>query len=406
MTHTKEFFDWIEAHINDNPSKLRLKYTGRKSDIDIQAAITQIECRRKFNEKLGETLSRFPDFIFPSLLAGEQSTSDRLATYHASLIDEGARVVDLTAGLGIDVFHFAEKASEVTAIEMDPDRFAALEFNAHGLGFNNIKAYNADCRDFVEECLEKNIQFDIAFIDPARRDTEGKRVFALADCQPDVVAMLPALSQICRRLIIKASPMLDIAHTVSALGTHTKWACALGTPTDCKELLIELDFAKDYKEPQIEALTLGVDNIWSFSFTRSEEAEAPLPQYKAMIKDGDYLYEGFPVLMKAGAFKLVAEKFGLSIFNPNTKLYYATENKENFPGRVYKVIAVLPYASKVIKRFKREYPEATVATRNFGMSADALRAKLGIKDGGHIRVYGLTDQREERILVVVETIKN
>ena len=63
---------------------------------------------------------------------------------------------------------------------------------------------------------------------------------------------------------------------------------------------------------------------------------------------------------------------------------------------------VLPYASRVLKRFAKQYPAINVATRNFGMSADALRNKLGVRDGGPLRLYGITNSKGEKMLVVVE----
>ena len=62
----------------------------------------------------------------------------------------------------------------------------------------------------------------------------------------------------------------------------------------------------------------------------------------------------------------------------------------------------MPYASRIIKRFAARYPRINVATRNFGIGADALRAKLRVRDGGDLRLYGLTDANGEQILVVTE----
>ncbi len=56
---------------------------------------------QKSQKKLPDTL-KCKDFIFPTLLSEEQCTSDMLAEFHASLIDEGTTVADLTGGLGID----------------------------------------------------------------------------------------------------------------------------------------------------------------------------------------------------------------------------------------------------------------------------------------------------------------
>ncbi len=41
----KEMLEWVETHINDDPIKLRLKYSGKLPWLDM--ALLQIECRRK-----------------------------------------------------------------------------------------------------------------------------------------------------------------------------------------------------------------------------------------------------------------------------------------------------------------------------------------------------------------------
>lgn len=96
------FYDWVAAHSADDTSKLRFKYAGKTGDIDYADAILQIDCRRKYARKLSATLAAAKQFYFPDTLSGEQSTSDLLASFHASLVSDADVVADLTAGLGID----------------------------------------------------------------------------------------------------------------------------------------------------------------------------------------------------------------------------------------------------------------------------------------------------------------
>ena len=399
---TEREFAWVEAHISDRPDALRLAVHGRSDGIDYEAAITQIECRRKFAAKLQQTLAAFPRFYFPSVLAGEQATSDLLAAYHCGMIPRRATVADLTAGLGIDVFHLATRADNVTAVELDHNRAEALRYNSEGLRLDNISVVEGDCADFVDRCIASGTHFDAVFIDPARRGADGSRVFALNGCQPDVCALIDKLRQMCRFLLIKASPMLDIAHTAGVLSVTPASIAAVGTPTECKELFVIIDFANQPDSPVIEAVTLWADGASTFAFTRAEEESAPMPAQGRTLQTGDYIYEAYPAVMKTGVFKLLASQYGLSVFHPNTRLYYSETAVEGFPGKRYRVIEALPYASKVIKRLKSRYPKAEVAVRNFGISADSLRSKLAIRDGGTVRIYGYTDHRGEPMLAIVE----
>lgn len=409
ITTTKQFFDWVRANALSDPSALRLKYAGKTDGFDYSEAIIQIECRKKFGRKLAQTLASFPDFYFPSTLAGEQASSDLLADYHESFVPEGASVVDLTSGLGIDVLHLARRAATVVAVEQNSLLVEALRYNSVGLKLADIvKPVCSSCEDFIDKCIEEGRKFDMAFIDPARRAEDGSRLFALTDCSPDVVSLMPKLAQICRLLVIKASPMLDITHTVLALSPTPIAVAAVGNTTECKELVITIAFGKD--EPYttgLEAVTLRPDgNSSTFAFTAANEQQAPAVSTSPAIKSDDIVCEPYPSAMKAGAFKLLAETFGLRGFHANTKLLYASEPPTDFPGTLWSVIEVMPYASKNIKRFKSKYPAISVATRNFGISAETLRQKLGVREApGDLRLFAVTDTFGNRQLIITRALR-
>lgn len=407
MDVSPDFFEWVKVNANVDPAALRLKYAGKEGSIDYSAAITQIECRRRFGRKLADTLASFPQFFFPSTLAGEQASSDKLASYHTSLVPEGMAIVDLTAGLGIDVLHMAQRAASVVAVERNPELVEALRYNAAGLKVSDVvEPTCADCIDFIDECISQHRHFDMAFIDPARRSTDGGRLFALADCNPDVVSLLPKLAQICRMLVIKASPMLDISHTIASMSPRPQIVAAAGTATECKELVIIVVFdAPEAVETMTEAVTMLPEDTDTFSFTiEQERAAKPVPVIPP-VKAGDVVCEPFPALMKAGAFKLLAERFGLRGFHDNTRLLFASDAKAGFPGSLWRVEQVMPYSSSIIKRFKSKYPAISIVTRNFGMSADALRGRLGVKEAsGNLRLFAVTDAEDRKIMIVANRI--
>ena len=57
----------------------------------------------------------------------------------------------------------------------------------------------------------------------------------------------------------------------------------------------------------------------------------------------------------------------------------------------------------MIKTLARRYPIAEVAARNFGMSAEALRGRLKVRDGdAGVRIYGVTAANGDRLLIVTE----
>lgn len=388
------FWQWIAEHANDDPMRLRLS-AARYPDPWVGEGIGQIERRNRASKKIPHALSHAA-FYIPTDLSVEQSTGEALAAYHASRINDGDRVVDLTAGLGIDVLAMARRAKSVVAVERDPEVADALRHNAAVMGMNNVTVVCADCTEWVKTCDE---HFDVCFIDPARRGEHGERIYSVADCRPNVVAMLDDLRRMASRLIAKLSPMLDISDTAIRFGCATR-IMALGTTTECKELVAECALVPDEAHDlSVAAVTVRTGKEASaFTFTPAAEANAAA-EY-AMPTVGQHLYMPYPAVMKVGATKLICERYGLCKPSVNTHLYYGTEAIDGFPGERYDIVDVLPYSSSVIKRLSKRMPRAMVGVRNMGITAEALRRKLKISDGGDMRIIGFSAADSSRHLII------
>ncbi len=415
-----DFWKFVDENLNSDPSALRLKYHGKAGiGFDVGFAIVQIECRRKFSKKFAETLAAFPRFIFPSTLAGEQATSDSFAGFHTSIIEQlksptkKLRMADLTAGLGIDVFHVARFMEEVVAVELDTERAACLRHNAAGLNIRNITVVEGDCCKFLAD--DSNGRFDAVFIDPARRAADGSRVFALSDCQPDVVALMPMLQKMADRIIIKMSPMLDISQISRELPLAIR-IIALGTPTECRELVAVIDGSEMHESVKlsgrmIEAVTLGDSGKKVFAVDCEqgfEPAEHVTSSFDTPAR-GDILFEPYPAVMKVGAWQMFAERYGLKTLSANSHLFFKKESDtdmeyslsaSHIPAAMLDVLEVLPYQSKVIKRFKKEYPKISITCRNFDLSPEMLRKKLGVTDGGNLRLFATKNSAGTPLLIV------
>lgn len=419
---SEEFWKFVESNLTSDPSALRLKYHGKAGiGFDVGFAIVQIECRRKFSRKFAETLQSFPRFLFPSVLAGEQATSDRFARFHASLLngsEHGPRVADLTSGLGIDVFHLARFAEHVVAVELDKERAQCLRYNAAGLGMRNVTVIEGDCRDFIAETTDR---FDALFIDPARRASDGSRVFALSDCQPDVTQMMPRMLEIAGRVIVKMSPMLDVSQVARELPESSR-IIALGTATECRELVAVVENRADNAghEPsdrKIEAVTLSDSGEKSFIIDcASGEGISGIGQsLLGMPSEGGILCEPYPAVMKVGCWQLFAERYGLKMLSANSHVFFlndsltvtdVTVDSGDIPAALLRIEAVLPYQSKIIKRFRKEYPKISVTCRNFDADTATLRKKLGVTDGGDLRLFATKDSSGAPLLIVARPIRH
>ncbi len=332
--------------------------------------IMQDECRRRAAKKLPATLL-CPDFRFPTTLSAEQCTSDALARFHASLIPEGATVIDLTCGLAIDAFHMARKARQVTCLDIEPAVAAHAGSNARALSLANITAICSDCRQWLAENPSR--RFDVAFIDPARRGHDGRRLISLTQCQPDVTTLLPAIFAVAPRIIIKASPMLDISAVAAEL-PGAKTIRAVGTPGECKELLIELERGHE-GDIQIWADTVGQSSV---------QIGHTIDPIATGINVGDTIGEPCPAVMKC----MPRGLGGGERLHISTMLW--RNPAPDFPGRHYRVERIEPFSSSTLRRLAREKLNASVATRNFPLPADQLRQRLKATESANCRLMATT----------------
>lgn len=400
MTYdSDEFWNFVNAHIGDDVATLRLRYHG---DTEISCAITQIECRQRFGKKLAQTLREYPRLLFANELCGEQSTSDILARVHTMLLPRVCSVTDLTAGLGIDAMYAAAAGHAVTACERDEALSQALRINAAGRDLRSLHVLHGDSVKMLQDGM---LHGEAAYIDPARRGDDGKRLFGLADCAPDVTSMLDDFRRHFRLLIIKASPMIDIRGGIIEPMKCVTDVYAIGTTTQCKELVAVCDLTKSnvaIGSQRIHALTiLPGGETTDFEFAMSDET-GPQPPFRTP-EIGEIVFEPYPSVMKCGGYRTLAHRYGTPKIAADTHLYVHDNVILGFPGQAWKVIEVLPWQSRILKRFKTRYPKISVAVRNFDMAAAALRSRLGVSEGdGRLKLIAVTLADGSKVLLVLE----
>ena len=228
QTLTPALKAFIASHTAEEAEKLLLA-AARYPGIDIPFAVEQLTARRQVRDKLPAWHANH-DIIYPSRLAAEQCSSEATARYKQHLL-RGTSCCDLTGGLGADAFYFAAAIPEVTYIERNPEYCEAARHNFAVLHADNIRVRQADVRDIAAQ-----LHAGTCYIDPARRSEGNKRLFALEDCEPDILQLKTTLLQRCERLIVKISPMADIAETLRLL-PETREIHIVETRNECKELL-------------------------------------------------------------------------------------------------------------------------------------------------------------------------
>ena len=360
----------------------------------------QVEARRRLRRKLPGWVAE-GDVLYPSRLAQEQASSSHTAAYKADAVraflarhaarDESAMpaaFADLTSGMGVDALALAGAGAfeHATLCERDATLAALLRHNAQVLGAGasgcSLDVHEGDGIAWLQSQGDDSLQ--LAYLDPARRDDRGGRVAAFADCTPDAAASMPLLLRKASVVVVKASPMLDIDLGCRQLGPVAE-VHVVASDGECKELLFIA--CRDAPAAPLIVAAEGHDGMpWQhLAFTRAQERDA----VATLTMPARYLYEPGPALMKAGAFRLVAERFGLGKLHVNTHLYTADTRVPGFPGRCFEVEAMDACSAKGARTL---FPGRTamLLARNAGMPTDALRARLGLRDGGDLFAIAAT----------------
>lgn len=378
---TKTF---IKEHSNDDVHQLALQ-AGKYTGIDVPTAITQIAGRQSIQYKV-PSWYREEDIIYPPHLPLEQCSSEVTARYKQKLV-KGKSLVDLTGGFGIDCTFLSHTFSEITYIERQTDLCDIARHNFPTLALHHIKVVNRDSVDYLNEMQP----VDLIFIDPARRNRQGGKTVAISDCEPDVEQLESLLLEKAGTVLVKLSPMLDLTLALRAL-PHTSEVHIVSVQNECKEILLLLQKEKREKV-LIYCINFTTGKEQEFSFTIEEEAQA-VCEYTDRIDT--YLYEPNASILKAGAFKSIAQRFGIKKLHPNSHLYTSDRLIENFPGRSF---TVCDSASLKEKKLLNGVSQAHITTRNFPLSAVELRKRLKLKDGGEIYLFATTLRDEKKLLV-------
>ncbi len=329
----------------------------------------QIQGRQKSKDKL-PLWHRTPGILYPPTVNLEQCSSEATARYKQTLL-HGHHAVDLTGGFGVDSYCLSNSFAQVDYVEPDETLFLLARNNHQLLRASTIQHHQTDAETFLKSTVEV---YDLAYIDPSRRHA-ARKVFRLADCSPDVISLKDVLLQRARTVLIKCSPLLDLRQAFRELG-HVSQFIVLAVENEVRELLILLS-REHVREPSIHAVNLDREGEpTAFAFTWEQEKEA-VAKYGPVRQ---YLYEPNAAILKAGAFKLMSQRFGVAKLAPQSHWYTSDEKKDEFPGRMFRVVEQV----KLDKTLRDRFPNhaANIVSRNHPLAVEEIRKKTGLVEGG------------------------
>lgn len=400
---------FVNEHAGDDVRQLALRRVP--ADVDLRAALQQIEGRQIAARKL-PLWAATDGLLFPPRLNLEQCSSEATATYKRSVVARhmdrrDATFVDLTAGFGVDFAAIASLFTRAVYVDCNAD---LCELARHNLPLLGLSAAEVRCT-MAEEALEDlsssaeaPAPVDVIMIDPARRDSAGRKVSLIENCVPDVCHLQEQLCRAARLVVVKLSPMLDLTAAIRALHGVVE-VHVVSVAGECKELLLLLRQAAHIPvdEIPITCVDLTPSGLVSciYDFTRSDEAVAPL-----MLADdvAGYLYEPNASILKSGAYKTICQRFPVRKLSMHAHLYTSDTLLTSFPGRTWRVVQQSSFAKRSLRELLNGATSADITVRGFPLTAVALRRQLQLREGGDIHLVATTLSDGQRCLLKVERV--
>lgn len=404
-------------------------------EMDAAFALQQIEGWQKARQKLPE-LAAIDGWLWPKRVSVEQSSSQATAIYKRQMLSKvkgrrSGELIDLTGGMGVDCYYLSEGFEEVHYVERDEELCRLAEKN-FALAGKKVQVHHCSAEEWLKvltsqaQTIGRAVQGyredTTIFVDPARRDKNGGKVFRLEDCEPNVVELLSIIRACAGRVLMKLSPMLDITAAVRSLGGAAE-VHVVAVKNEVKEVLVLIEGARDKEQrartgadvqgnsmdPEITCVNLETEEE-AFVFRKSEEegenrSDRANETNRSNGTNGSddreelWLVEPNGAIMKAGGWTCFGAKYGLEELGPNSHLFcvprdlrYMQDSPKavrktctNFcgkegtekllPGRIFRVKIASKEELKTLN-------QANVICRNYPMSADALKKKLRVRDGG------------------------
>ena len=396
MERNEATIRFVQEHREDDVRALALQ-ARRDGDIDLPWALDQIQGWQTARRKL-PSWATTSGIVYPPHLSMEQCSSEQTAIYKCGIVErlpqECHRIlIDLTGGFGVDFAFMARCCERAIYVERQEHLCETARHNFDFLGLDHATVLHAEAEEFLND-TKCHPDSTLIYLDPARRDNHQARTYAITDCTPNVLELMDLLFKAAGHILLKLSPMLDWHKAINDLGQRVAEVHIVSTCNECKELLI-LMAAEHIGEPVIHC----VNDDQRLTFTPSEKDITP---NIATSDEASFLYEPNASIMKAGCFGLITHRYPVKALATDSHLFVSSEEIEDFPGRRFVVNAVTTMNKKELAHALAGITRANVAVRNFPMSAQQLRQRLHLADGGEYYIFGTTTAAGERRLYLCQ----
>ena len=349
--------------------------------IDLHFCLQQIEGKQIAQKKL-PSWAKTEGILYPPKLPLEQCSSEQTALYKQQLVErllpkERQNMVDLTGGFGIDFSFLAKQFEEADYVETNEQLCETAQHNFPLLGHTKARVHNRSCEDFIDEMGE----FCLIYLDPSRRDSDGRKVIALSDCSPNIETLQDKLLDHALIVIVKLSPMLDIQDTLRRMSDVCE-VHVISVGGECKEVLLVLSREKKDK---LRFYCVNITTQTQSFCTKSRDAE---PVIASQLER--FLYEPNASILKAGVQNALCQTYDVKKLHPFSHLFVSSHFIDDFPGRSFIIEDYCGFGKKDLKRLLEGISQCNLTVRNFPATVAELRKRLKLREGGNVYLFATT----------------
>ncbi len=364
-----------------------------RSSLSMQeaAAVMEVVKARQKAVESGK-FSRAQEMFF-TREALEQSSGEAISLYRAErfrqALSSDSLIADFCCGIGGDTTGLLEYF-RVVGYDLDEARLCLASANAaaycHGDRFAGI------CQDVTSVDATK---YAAAFFDPARRDTQGKRIYNPEKYGPPLSTILNWLPKLPGQALgVKISPGIDY----ETLADYDCEIEIISQDGDVKEAVLWFGALRSEAKPRHRATLLLTGNSNPPAKARPailtyDDAAGvpPLP-----IDDlGKYIHEPDGAIIRAGLVELLGPELGAHKIDEDIAYLTGDTASTTAAARSFEVLDHLPFSLKQLKDrlVKLGCQSVTVKKRGSPITPEELIKSLALKPGGKSKISGNTSKK-------------
>lgn len=383
---SKEGQEAYQEHCLISDAKLEvLVLKNQTSNKFFGALASLIKLRRAAAGKFSKS-----EEMFFTPLSLEQATGETIAKHIATRFKPGWTVQDLTCSLGGNTIFLAQQVKKIIAVDLSEEKIECAKLNASVYGVDNKI-------DFIvgDAFLNINESVDAFFLDPAR-DREGDtKTRSFLNSSPSLLDILPQLFEITHNIAVKISPAFDYEE-LKQLPEEPEIEI-ISENNNCKVAML---WFGDFKTAKLRASGFKKDQFFSFTDNGSVASFSKIKKY---------LYEPNKAISKAHLIDEVAVKFSLSKIDYNLSFLTSDELVSSGDTNIFRKFEVLHFDKFSLKKFqsflkKEKIERAEIIVKHFKMTADEIRKRLKIKEGGDRVLILTTLQNQEKVFILAKKV--